>query len=77
MKAGDVRKALRKRRDLGGAKRDKKVKNVSLLVQDTTMSGFSNSSRVPTVLLGEARMKFLKCKSDPVASILKLFNSPH
>lgn len=77
VKAGDVRKALRKRRDLGGAGWDKKVKNVSLLVQDTTMSGFSNSSRVPTVLLGEARMKFLKCKSDPVASMFKLFNSPH
>lgn len=26
VKAGDVRKALRKRRDLGGAERDKKVK---------------------------------------------------
>lgn len=32
VKAGDVRKALRKRRDLGRAKRDTKVKNVSLLV---------------------------------------------
>lgn len=68
-------KALRKRKNLGRAERDKTVKKspVCLLVQGTTISCFNNSSSLLTAVslvneneISNSKIKSPKCKSDPV-----------
>ena len=76
LKAGDVRKGFEKRRDLGRAERDQKVKIVRTLFRSRMLPSLTSSTTPAYQLfsLAKPRMKFLSCKSDPVASMLKLFS---